>query len=163
MVTESLAKHYHGECCKKYLSLGEREGGRARPWSSDFGGLTHIHKHTHRYTHLCSCCSWWKVSIWQFAGHTHVVAVSKDVTLANNCLQHFCYLIFAELTGWGNYTTLLLVPCHLVSQAGRDSEGFSLASPLSHGMEGSATLHITFHQLLEPQFFRAALQEACVK
>lgn len=131
MVTERLAKHYHGECCKKYLSLGQRERGRARPLSSDFGVLMHIHKHTQIHTlvqlELGSCCRWWKVSIGQFAGHTHVSGTIKDVTMANNCLQHFCYLIFAELTDWDSCTTLQLDPCHLVSQAGRDSEGFSLS------------------------------------
>lgn len=130
MVTERLPKHYHRECCKKYLSLGEREGGRARPWSSDFGGLMHIQKkHTqiHTQLELGSCCKWWKVSIGQFAGHTHVPGTIKDVTLANNCLQHFCYLIFAELTGWDNYITLLLDPYHLVSWACRDSKVFCLS------------------------------------
>lgn len=99
------------ENAAKHLSLGESEGGRARPWSSGIGGLMHMHKHTHTQTHtqmhtpeqleLSSCCGWRKVSIGQFAGHAHVLGVIKEVTLADNCLQHFCYLIFAQLMDWG--------------------------------------------------------------
>lgn len=46
MVTKRLAKHRHREQRTIHLSLGGREGGRASPWSSEFEGLIHTHKHT---------------------------------------------------------------------------------------------------------------------
>lgn len=161
MVTERLAKHCCGERCKTSL-FGEREGGRARPRSSGFEDwCTHTNTHTNAHTcavELGSCCRWWKVNIGRFVGRTRVLGIIREGALANNCLQHVCYLIFAEPTDWGHCATLLLDPCHLVWQQAGTAEDLVFPAPLSHGTQGFATLHITFHLLLGPQFFRAALQ-----
>lgn len=118
--------------------------------------------HTHTYL---SSWNWAPVagsgrlalgSLWA----THMFRVWSKSWLANNCLQHICYLIFAELTDRDKYTTLLLDKYNTLwcrEQAGT-AKDLVFPVPLPHGMEDSATLHSTFHQLLGPQFFRAALQ-----
>lgn len=155
MVTGRLAKHCCGEHCKTSLFGGEG-GGRASPWSPGFGGLLHTHRHTHSCAReLGSCCRWWKVSIGWFVGHTYVLGWSERWPWLTTSFNTFATW---SLQSWQAVPPSCCVPVTWCDSWQGQQRDLVFPAPLSHGVQGSATLHITFHQLLGPQFFRAALQ-----
>lgn len=157
MVTGRLAKHCRGESCK--TSLGEREGGRARPWRSGFGGLMDTHRHTKPcrwnwapaagggrwasgglWPRSCSGCDQRGEPGWKLPS-AHLLPDLFRADRPGTTLPPSCWIPVA----WNP------------KQAGT-AKDLVFPVALSHGMESSAPLHITFHQLLWPQLFKAALQ-----
>lgn len=164
MVTERLTKHCHGELQNILLWERGREGAEQGLGAQALEGwcTQYTHTNTHTWPVGIGLLPRRKVNVgWFVATCVFWVWSKRWLWLTTACSTFTTWSVQSWQTR-GHYPPLLLDPCHLVSHAGRDSKGFSLPASLSHGMESSATLHIIFHQLLGPQFFKAAWQRPVV-
>lgn len=142
-----------------------REGGRQSKtlelwlWRND----AHTNTHTNTHTHLSSW-NWAPVAGGgRWASGTlqamHMFWVwSKRWPWLTTAFNTFATWSLQSCQTGTAVTSSRWIPVTWCSEQAGTAKDLVFPAPLSHDMEGSVTLHITFHQLRGPQFFRAAPQ-----